>query len=146
MQAKKLVSVLATFLLVTSASKKTPKIRVLNKILCICYLIQFCKDKGKNVLALLNSGNEINAITLAYTVNLGLKVRVTNINIQKIHKFLLATFGIVIAAFQVVDKLDCSRFFQETFLLANISMKVILEMLFLIFSNADVQFAEKKST
>ena len=50
----------------------------------------------------------------------------------------------VIAGFQVVNKLDCSRFFQKTFLPGNISIKVVLGMCFLILSNADVQFAEKK--
>ena len=52
----------------------------------------------------------------------------------------------VIASFQVVDKLGRSRFFQETFLLANISMEVVLGMPFLTLSNADVEFAEKKFT
>ena len=44
----------------------------------------------------------------------------------------------VIAAFQVVDKLGFSRFFQEIFLLADISIKVVLGMLFFILSNIDV--------
>ena len=52
----------------------------------------------------------------------------------------------VIAAFQVVDKLGHSWFFQETFLLADISMEVGLGMPFLTLSNADVQFAEKELT
>ena len=42
------------------------------------------------------------------------------------------------------DKLGRARFFQETFLLANISVEVVLDMLFLTFSNANVQFIEKK--
>ena len=50
----------------------------------------------------------------------------------------------VIATFQVVDKLSRSQFFWKTFLLADISIKVLLDMLFFSFSNADVQFAEKK--
>ena len=57
-----------------------------------------------------------------------------------------ATYGMVIAAFQVVDKLGHSWLFQETFLLANISMDVVLGMLFLILSNADIQFVEKELT
>ena len=77
-------------------------------------------------------------MTPAYAAHLGLKVRVTNVNIQKIDRPSLATYDMVIAAFQVVNKLDCSRFFQQTFLLPNISMKVVLGMLFLIFSNVDV--------
>ena len=112
----------------------------------MCYPVQFRKNKGKDVLALLEFGSEVNAMTPAYTAHLGLKVRVTNIGAQKINKSLLATYGMVIAAFQVVNKLDCSQFFQETFLLANISMKVVLGMPFFTFSNADVQFVEKELT
>ena len=52
----------------------------------------------------------------------------------------------VIAAFQVVDKLGRSQFFQETFLLADISMEVVLSMPFLILNKADIQFAEKELT
>ena len=70
----------------------------------------------------------------------------TNISMQKIDGSSLATYGIVIAAFQVINKLVCSRFFQEPFLLANINIKVVLGMLFLTFSNADVQFAKKELT
>ena len=44
----------------------------------------------------------------------------------------------VIAAFQVINKLGHSRFFKETLLLANINMEVVLGMLFLILTNADV--------
>ena len=52
----------------------------------------------------------------------------------------------VLASFQVEDKLESARFFQETFLLANISAEVVLDMLFLTLSNADIQFVEKKLT
>ena len=44
------------------------------------------------------------------------------------------------------DKLGRARFFQETFLLANISAVVVLGMLFLTLSNANVQFVEKELT
>ena len=77
-------------------------------------------------------------MTPAYTIYLGLKVRVTNIGMQKIDKSSLATYGMIIAAFQIVNNLGCSWFFQKTFLLADINMIVVLGMLFLIFSNADV--------
>ena len=52
----------------------------------------------------------------------------------------------VIVAFQVKNKLGKARFFQETFLLANTSMKVVLRMPFLTLSNVDIQFAEKELT
>ena len=85
-------------------------------------------------------------MTPAYVAHLGLKVRMINVSAQKIDGSSLATYGMVIAAFQVVDKLGCSWFFQETFLLANISMEVVLGMPFLSLSNADIQFAEKELT
>ena len=81
---------------------------VLNKVACIYYLVKFSKDKDKDVLALLDSGSEVNAITLAYMAHLGLKVKVTDIGAEKIVGSLLGTYGIVIAAFQFVDKLGRS--------------------------------------
>ena len=65
--------------------------RVLDRVPCICYSVQFRKDKGNNVLALLNFGSEINAMIPAYAAYLGLKVRVTNIGAQKIDKPSLAS-------------------------------------------------------
>ena len=111
--------------------------RVLNKISGISDSIQFRKDKGKDVLALLNSRSKVNAMTPAYAVYLDHIVRLTDIGMQKIDKCSLATYVMVIAALQVVNKLGRSWFFQKTFLLANISMVVILSMLFLTLSNAD---------
>ena len=128
------------------ASREAPKVRVLDRVSCICYPVQFRKNKGKDVLALLDSESEVNAMTPAHAAHLGLQVRVTDVGAQKIDRSSLATYDMVIAAFQVVDKLGRSRFFQETFLLADISMEVVLGMPFLSLSNADVQFAEKELT
>ena len=89
-------------------------------------------------MALLNFGSKINAITLAYMAQLGLKMWKTNVNAQKIDKSSLEFYSIVITAFQILNKLGCSCFFQETFLLADISMKIVLKIFFLIFSNVDV--------
>ena len=82
--------------------------RVLDKGSYISYLVQFCKNKDKNVLALLNSGSKINAITPAYAAYLGLKVKMTDVRAQKIDGSSLANYDIVIAAFQIVNKLGCS--------------------------------------
>ena len=122
----------------TAASTEARKVRVLDRVPCICYPVQFRKDKDKDVLAFLNSGSKVNAMTPAYTAYLGLKIRVTDVNTQKIDRSSLATYNMIIAVFQIVNKLNCSQFFQKTFLLANISMKVVLGMPFFIFSNADV--------
>ena len=142
---KKLVLVSATSTSVTGA-KEAPKVRILNRISCICYLAQFRKDKGKDVLALLDSGSEVNAMTLAYAIYLGLKMRVTNIGLQKINKSSAAIYGIVIAAFQVVNKLGRSRFFEETFLPAVMSIEVILDMLLLILVMLTSNLLRKSSS
>ena len=82
----------------------------------------------------------------AYASRLGLRVHRTDIGAQKIDGSTLETFGMVLASFQVEDKLGRARFFQETFLLADISAEVVLGMPFLTLSNADVQFVEKELT
>ena len=38
----------------------------------------------------------------------------------------------------MIDKLDRAFFFQKTCLLANINIKIVLEMLFVTFSNIDI--------
>ena len=44
----------------------------------------------------------------------------------------------VIAVFQVLDKLGRSCFFYETFWLVEISIKMVFGIFFIIFSNVDV--------
>ncbi len=52
----------------------------------------------------------------------------------------------VSASFSIQDSLGKVRFFEETFLLRDTSMEVVLGMLFLAFSNADFQFSAEKLT
>ena len=85
-------------------------------------------------------------MTPAYAAKLGLQVRKTDIGAQKIDGSTLETFEMVLADFQVEDKLERVRFFQESFLLADISTEVVLGMPFLTLSNADVQFVKKELT
>ena len=91
--------------LVTSV-KEAQKVRILDRVFCIHYLMHFPKDNGKNILALFDSENKLNAMTPAYAAQLGLKVQKINDGTQKINRSLLATYPMVIAAFQVFDKLD----------------------------------------
>ena len=49
----------------------------------------------------------------------------------------------VIADFQVEDKANKPRFFQEAFLMANTKFEIILRMLFLKLSNADMSCGKK---
>ena len=119
---------------------------MLEKVLCIHYPVQFQEDQGqkgqKQVRALLDSGSKVNAMSPAYAERLGLKTRKTNVGAQKIDGSALETFGMVIADFQVEDKSGRPRFFQETFLVTDTKFEVILGMLFLELSNADVSFGE----
>lgn len=118
---------------------------LLKRVLCIYYLVQFKKDQTK-VWALIDFGSEVNAMTPAYTKKLGFQNRKTNIQAQKINKPSLATYRIVIVMRQISDEFGRARFFQETFLLANISLDVILKILFRTFSNVVIFFQDKKIT
>ena len=50
----------------------------------------------------------------------------------------------VVAAFSVIDKANSVEFFKETFLVANISLKVVLKILFLTLSGAIIDFSSWK--
>ena len=100
----------------------------------------------KEVLVLIDSSSEVNTMTLAYILKLGFKVYHTNIKAQKIDGFTLNPFEIVLADFQIENKLSKAWFFQKTFLIVNITLEVIFGMSFLTFSNIDIQFEQKKLT
>ena len=117
----------------------------LERVPCIYYPLRFWKNTA-GVRALVYSGSEFNAMTPTYAAKLGLKVRKIDIGAQKIDGSTLETFGMVLADFQVEDKLERARFFQETFLLADISVEVVLNMPFLTLSIANVQFVKKELT
>ena len=117
----------------------------LKRVRSIHYPICFWKDSA-GVRALLDLGSEVNAMTPTFALKLGLKVCFTDVGAQKIDRSTFQTFGMVLASFQVEDKLGWARFFQELFLLADITVEVVLGMLFLILNNADVSFSERKLT
>ena len=54
------------------------------------------------------------------------------------------TFWIVITDCLVKNKLKSVRFFPEVFLLASISLEIVLKILFLTFSKANIWFAEQE--
>ena len=75
-----------------------------------------------------------------FAAKLGLSIRSTGIGAQKIDGSALKTYGMTIAGFSIQDNSGRAPFFKEIFLLADTSMEVVLEMPFLVFSNADIQF------
>lgn len=68
--------------------------------------MQFQKNKGKHILALINFDNKINAMTLTYAAKLGFKMRKIEVDVQKIDGLLLKIYNIVIPTFQIFNKLD----------------------------------------
>ena len=85
-------------------------------------------------------------MTSAFAAKLGFSTRPTGVGAQKIDGSPLATYGIAVTAFSLQDSLGKVRFFEETFLLADTSMKVVLRILFLALSNADFQFEAERLT
>ena len=76
----------------------------------------------------------------AYAFQLGLRIWKTNVGAQKIDGTTLETYGIVISTFFLLDKDGRERFFEESFLLADVKPDTVLEIPFLTMSNADVDF------
>lgn len=71
-------------------------------------------------------------MTLAYASILGLRVYRINVKAQKIDCSILKTFEIVLASFYIENKLK-----KSWFLFADLSIKIVLRMSFLILSNAN---------
>ncbi len=81
-------------------------------------------------------------MTPAYATELGLTTQKTNVRAQKMDGSPLETYGMASARFSIQDSLGKIWFFEETFLLADTSMEVVLGMPFLSLSNANVEFTE----
>ena len=81
---------------------------VLDQIFYIYYLIQFKKNK---VQALIDFGNKVNIMTPKYVSKLDLKICLSNVKVQKIDGFIVNIFKIVLASFQIENKLRKSSFF-----------------------------------
>ena len=90
--------------------------------------------------ALLDSESEINIMSPAFASQLGLKIRKTNIRAQKLDGTTLETYRIIVSIFFLLDKDGRKRFFEESFLLADVKPEIVFRMAFLIMSNADIDF------
>ncbi len=81
-------------------------------------------------------------MTPAYAAKLGLTTQKSSVGGQKIDGSPQKTYGMASARFSLQDSQGRVRFLEETFLLADTSIKVVLGMPFLSLSNVDVEFAE----
>ena len=84
----------------------------------------------------------INAIYPAYVKKLGLFIRPTEVGVQEIDNIILDTYEMVVIAFLVMDKANRVRFFEESFLVANVSPRIIFVMFFLTMSSVDIDFSD----
>ncbi len=114
-------------------NKKTEELK---QVPCIRYPVTL-KNQTK---ALLDSESKVNAMSQAFAQQLGLKIRKTNVGAPKIDGTTLETYGMVVSTFSVSDKDGRERFFEESFLLADVSPDIVLGMPFLTMSNAEVDF------
>ena len=93
-------------------------------------------------MAFFNLDSKVNAVHPVFVKELGLPIRPTDIEVQKIDGIMLDIHKMVVTAFSVKDKANQIRFFEKTFLIANVCLEVVLGILFLIWSGADVNFLE----
>ena len=96
------------------------------------------------MMAFFDLNSKINVIHPTLTKELKLSIKSMDVKSQKINRTMLNTYGMIIAAFLVINKANRVKFFEETLLVANISPKVIFKMLFLILSNANVDFFDQE--
>ena len=161
-EVKKLVSVSATSTPVTGTRKKVveatkivesggagkdsekSKSKYPENFAQVSYIRYFINCKKKSVLAILDSGSKDNAIHSAFAKKLHLPIRPINIEVQKIDGNMLDNYEMVVAAFLLKNKTNRVRFFEETFLVANVSPKVVLRMIFFTLSRADIDFSSRK--
>ena len=116
-------------------------LRNLAKLLYIHYLITFQRTY---IWALLDLSNEINAILPTFDQELEFPIKPTNIRVHKMYGNIIDIYGMRVAAFSMTKKANQVKFFEKTFLVANISLKIVYGMFFLILSNVDINFLNWK--
>ena len=75
----------------------------------------------------------------------GLTIWKTNIGAQKIDGTTLETYKMVIFTFFMSDKDSKERSFEKSCLVADLKLKIVVEMPFLTISNAHIDFQARDS-
>lgn len=138
-KSRKQVLILVFSISITEASKEADRNiqekSELQGILCIHSTIQFGEFPIK-MLTDLNS--KVNAMQLSFARKQGLRICKIDINTQKISDSRLEAYEMVIALFQVNDINAKFRFFEKTFLLADININVTFGIFLLILNNVKI--------
>ena len=93
-------------------------------------------------MAKINLINKINTIYSDYTIKLSFYTKKIKIDMQKIDKSYSNIFKIVITNCLIKNKLESIQFFYKAFLLANISLEVVLKIFSLTFSKRNMLFTK----
>ena len=133
-KSQKLMAISATFMSMTE--KKMEEKEKLEPVPYIWYLVTF----KYQIEALLDIKSKVNTMSQAFTSQLGFKIQKTNIEAQKIDNTTLKTYEIIVSTFSILDKDNREKFFEESFFLADVKSNVVLGILFLTISNANIDF------
>ena len=120
-----------------SGKSKSEYPKNLTQVPCICYPTNFRK---KSLLALFDLSSKVNVVHPAFAKELGFFIRLTDVGVQKINGTILNVYRIVVASFLVKNKANQVRFFENTFLVANVSPEIVLGMSSLTLSSVNVDF------
>ena len=90
--------------------------------------------------ALLDSKSKVIPMNQVFAFQLGLKIWKTNIGPQKMNDTILKTYWMIVSTFSMLDKYGEKRFLKNCFVLAEIKPDIVFGTLFLIISNADINF------
>ena len=96
------------------------------------------KGKSKIFSALADSDAEIDIINRTTAKRMRLFLLNTNIGLSAIHGEAVKTYGMHYIEFQQEDNQGRVRYFQDTFLAADISTRMILDMPWLAVANPDI--------
>ena len=94
----------------------------------------------KFVLVLFDSGSKVNTVQPTFAKELGLSIRLTDVETQKIDGITLDIYEMVLAAFLVKNKANRVKFFEEIFLVTNVCPKVVFGIPFVTLSRANINF------
>ena len=97
-----------------------------------------------SVSAPLNSNYKFNIIYLVFAKEIGFYIRPPNIDIQKIDNTMLDIYEMIVIVFLISDKVYQVRFFEKIFLIANVSPKIVLRILFHTLNSTNVNFLRQK--
>lgn len=71
-------------------------------------------------------------------------IKKTEVGVQKINGIILEIYRIVLAAFSINNQANRVKFFEKTFLMANISLEVVFRIFFFILIGVNVNIKQVK--